>query len=799
MPYIIDNRAGQTIVIPDNALNQDFSIDLVGRNYENYGAIIAKSFIDILDNFASPTAPANQTDGQLWFDTGSDLLRVYDNNQGLWAPLLPIVTNSGSPIAENAKGTMYFDRQVGKLFINDGTGFRGTAIPGEINSGFSAEVGLGTPARVGTRLRNIFIEDTAGVPRPVVALTYVNSAGTAPTFSAEEKVIAIFSGHAEFTATNLPYSSEGGSIDMYNQLTEAGGIGVTIRPGLNLRTDNDTHVERSNQAYRADAAYALNTGSYGADSANISASQVFFDSAHSVPSANATYNIGEIAARLDKIYAQDFLVGNALLALGNDVTIGTSDDPFNNIFVNDITVQGNIIMPNGGDIGEPTAPIDNGYFTNLFVTNELQVGTAGNNGYAFPVDDGTHQQQLFTDGAGQLQFADPLSDIASIRAGGGLTVAYTPSTDPSTGLITREARLDVAAGNGITVLEDEVFVNETEVDHDQLLNFVADEHVDHSSVTLTAGGGLTGGGDITANRTFAVNPGTGINITNDKVVVDMGDFDTDDLAEGSSNLYFTTARARQSIQKLNSTAVGYGDVTYDQTTGGLGFTKVTDANIRGAVSGDEGVSYKQSTGEFTLDLTYGRTNLYSPGTGISIESDGTINNTGVISIDTSDFVTKSGTQTIGGYKYFSAGIEPLLVLTSRIDFNNEIRFASQTPGKDLWMFDDGSFMAEGDICAFYNNSDRRLKENFVPLEGSLDKVCKLNGFTFNYIKDPDTSVAGLIAQEVQEVLPEAVFETKEKTDDGDAYLGVRYEVLVPMLVEAIKELKAEIEELKKDK
>ena len=117
----------------------------------------------------------------------------------------------------------------------------------------------------------------------------------------------------------------------------------------------------------------------------------------------------------------------------------------------------------------------------------------------------------------------------------------------------------------------------------------------------------------------------------------------------------------------------------------------------------------------------------------------------------------------------------------------------------MYMFDDGSFMAEGDICAFYNNSDRRLKENFVPLEGSLDKVCKLNGFTFNYIKDPDTSVAGLIAQEVQEVLPEAVFETKEKTDDGDAYLGVRYEVLVPMLVEAIKELKAEIEELKKDK
>lgn len=798
MPYIIDNRAGQTVIIPDEALNQDFSIDLVGRNYENYGAIIAKSFLDILDNFASPSAPANQTDGQLWFDTSSDLLRVYDNTQGLWAPLLPIVTASGSPIAENAKGTLYFDKQVGKLFINDGTGFRSTGIPGEVNTGFSTEVGLGTPARVGTRLRNIFIEDTAGTPRPVVALSYVNSAGTAPTFSAEEKVIAIFSGHAEFTATNLPYSTEGGSIDMYNQLTEAGGIGVTIRPGMNLRTDNDTHVERANQAYRADTAYALNTGSYGADSANITASQVFFDSNDSIPSANATYDIGSIAARLDKIHAQDFLVGNAILALGNNVTIGTTDNAFNTIFVDDITIKGNIIMPDGGDIGEPTSPIDNGYFTNLFVTNELQVGTAGNNGYAFPVDDGTHQQQLFTDGSGQLQFADPLSNIASIRAGGGLTVAYTPTTDPSTGLTTREARLDVTAGNGITVLEDEVFVQENEVNHDGLLNFVANEHINHSSVNITAGSGLTGGGDITQSRTINVGAGTGITVNANNIAVNMSAFTTTNLAEGN-NLYYTNARARGAISKLNQTAVGYGDVTYDQSTGQLGFTRVTDANIRGSLSGTNGVNYNQSQGKFSLDVSYGRTNLYSAGSGISIDSNGVIKNTGVISIDTGDFMTLAGTQTAGGYKYFSAGIEPLLVKTSRIDFDNEIRFASQTPGKDLWMMTDGSFRAEGDITAFYNASDIRLKENLKPIEGALSKVDLLNGYTFNYKNRKDEFIPGLIAQDVQKVLPEAVYNLQKVDDSGEDYLGVRYETLVPLLVEAIKELKAEVDELKKGK
>ena len=43
--------------IADNELNQDFSIDLVGRNYENYGEIFAKTFVDLLDNFATDATP----------------------------------------------------------------------------------------------------------------------------------------------------------------------------------------------------------------------------------------------------------------------------------------------------------------------------------------------------------------------------------------------------------------------------------------------------------------------------------------------------------------------------------------------------------------------------------------------------------------------------------------------------------------------------------------------------------------------------------------------------------------------
>lgn len=59
------------------------------------------------------------------------------------------------------------------------------------------------------------------------------------------------------------------------------------------------------------------------------------------------------------------------------------------------------------------------------------------------------------------------------------------------------------------------------LDHDSLTGFVANEHIDHTSVTLTAGAGLTGGGTIAASRSFAVGAGTGITVNADDVAVDQ--------------------------------------------------------------------------------------------------------------------------------------------------------------------------------------------------------------------------------------------------------------------------------------
>lgn len=108
----------------------------------------------------------------------------------------------------------------------------------------------------------------------------------------------------------------------------------------------------------------------------------------------------------------------------------------------------------------------------------------------------------------------------------------------------------------------------------------------------------------------------------------------------------------------------------------------------------------------------------------------------------------------------------------------------------------GSLVTVGDITAFGTVSDRNRKENIVKIDNALEKVSQISGYTFNYIGD-DTPMTGVIAQEVEEVLPEVVYETE--SPDGTQSKAVRHGNIVGLLIESIKELKAEIEELKKDK
>jgi hypothetical protein len=103
-----------------------------------------------------------------------------------------------------------------------------------------------------------------------------------------------------------------------------------------------------------------------------------------------------------------------------------------------------------------------------------------------------------------------------------------------------------------------------------------------------------------------------------------------------------------------------------------------------------------------------------------------------------------------------------------------------------------SLHVKGDIVAS-ESSDRRLKDNIKPITNASEKINKIGGYEFDWNDNQELYKGhdvGVIAQEIEEVLPEVV-ETRE-----DGYKAVDYKKIVPLLIEGIKDLQKQIDELK---
>ena len=114
---------------------------------------------------------------------------------------------------------------------------------------------------------------------------------------------------------------------------------------------------------------------------------------------------------------------------------------------------------------------------------------------------------------------------------------------------------------------------------------------------------------------------------------------------------------------------------------------------------------------------------------------------------------------------------------------------------------DGRIDATNDVVA-YSSSDIRFKENVTPIQNALFKVQQLQGIEFDWkpltkeekktLHDNEGHDVGVIAQEVEKVLPEVV-QTRES-----GYKAVKYEKMIPLLIEGIKEQQEQIDKLKKE-
>jgi len=163
----------------------------------------------------------------------------------------------------------------------------------------------------------------------------------------------------------------------------------------------------------------------------------------------------------------------------------------------------------------------------------------------------------------------------SITAGNGLTGG---------GDITTSRTINVGEGTGITVAADTISTNDAEIVHDNLSGFVADEHVAHSGVTLTAGNGLTGGGDITTSRSFAVGAGTGISVNADDVQIDSAELASlysKVIVHDNTNGFVANEHINHSSVSITAGngLTGGGDITTSRTINvgeGTGITVAAD-------------------------------------------------------------------------------------------------------------------------------------------------------------------------------------------------------------------------------
>jgi hypothetical protein len=221
-----------------------------------------------------------------------------------------------------------------------------------------------------------------------------------------------------------------------------------------------------------------------------------------------------------------------------------------------------------------------------------------------------------------------------------------------------------------------------------------------------------------------------------------------------------------------------GDV---DVTGNLNFTGIT--TFSGAIAASDGATIDNIqigiTANNEIDTTSGNLTIDSAGGNTIIDDNLDVNGNVDINDTTQSTSSTTGALVVDG----GVGIAKNLNVGGNLSVGGTTNLNGDT---DI----DGDLCVTGDITAFCT-SDQRLKDNVTPIDDPLAKVLSISGNTYDWNEKSgkEGHDVGVIAQEILEVLPEAV------TTRDNGYLAVDYQKIVPLLVEAVKELSAKVKDL----
>jgi hypothetical protein len=162
MPYTINKSNGRLfLTIPDGSIDSTTDLQLLGKNYAGYGQIIAQNFVYLLENFSKSTPPAKPIQGQLWFDSSTAKLKVYDGTN--FRSISNTTVGSSEP-SSSSDGDFWFDTRTNQLKIKYG-------------ETFSTISGSGTGSGTGVGLSLSVIKDVGNVSHSVLKVTVNDTSG----------------------------------------------------------------------------------------------------------------------------------------------------------------------------------------------------------------------------------------------------------------------------------------------------------------------------------------------------------------------------------------------------------------------------------------------------------------------------------------------------------------------------------------------------------------------------------------------------------------------------------------------
>jgi len=122
MAYTINKSNGTVVAtVQDGTINTTTSLNLIGRNYQGYGETVNENLVRLLENSASSSSPASPITGELWYDTASSTLKIFDGSD--FAQINTVRASTTQPTASLQEGVFWYNTSTNNLSIYNGSSF----------------------------------------------------------------------------------------------------------------------------------------------------------------------------------------------------------------------------------------------------------------------------------------------------------------------------------------------------------------------------------------------------------------------------------------------------------------------------------------------------------------------------------------------------------------------------------------------------------------------------------------------------------------------------------------------------